>query len=82
MKKEFVPNKKTSSKILSEQLPRLKKDVQKLKGKELTPEVKEKVMEKADNILAQNFTGEKLKAMRENLAKIMAKLEAKRRKVR
>ena len=76
----FIPSRAKSKKILEEHLPTLEQDVQGIKNKDLTPEVAESVSEKADKILAQNFSGKKLEKMREQLAKTMKDLQKNRRR--
>lgn len=60
-----------SQKILEEHLPKLEDEVKDIKNKTMSPEVAEKVTDKADEILATYFKGKQLVRMRKQLAKTM-----------
>jgi len=69
-----------AQRILEEHLPTLEEDVKDIKDKTMTPEIAEQVSEKADDILAKNFSGKKLERMREQLAKTMKDMQKNRRR--
>lgn len=66
-------------KILKEHLPAIEENFEELKKNKMTKEIAESVSENADKILAQNFSGSKLKKMRKQLAKTMESLQSNRK---